>query len=150
MGVAGSGKTLIGTMLAHDLGWPFLDADAFHSAEAIAKMASGIPLDERDRTPWLERIRAKLATVDNAVLACSALTESFRRRLREGFDMRFIHLRGDYALIDDRLHHREAHFFAPELLRSQFETLEEPEDAITIDAALPPQTIVSEIKRAMH
>lgn len=150
MGVAGSGKTLIGQLLAHNLGWPFLDADSFHSADAIEKMAAGIPLDERDRAPWLERIRTKLATTGDAVLACSALTESFRRRLREGFDMRFVHLRGDYALIDGRLRHRAGHFFAPELLRSQFETLEEPEDAITIDAALPPQTIVSEIRRAMQ
>src|SRR5512142_649544 len=148
MGVAGSGKTRIGRMLAARLGWPFLDADDFHPASNIAKMASGHPLDDADRVPWLDAMHAKIATMPDAVLACSALKESYRQRLRAGLDVRFVFLRGSRELIAERVRHRE-HFFAPELIESQFEALEEPADALAIDAALPPEVIVNDLEKTL-
>ena len=148
MGVAGSGKTLVGRMLAGALRWPFLDADDFHPVQNIAKMASGIPLDDDDRIPWLDAMHAKLGSMEDAVLACSALKARYRERLRAGLDVRFVFLRGSRELIAERVGNRE-HFFAPELVDSQFAALEEPRDAIVIDAAKPADAIVDEIYRAV-
>lgn len=150
MGVAGSGKSLIGRMLADELHWPFFDADDFHSAANVAKMASGIPLTDEDRRPWLAAIRATIKAVDDAVLACSALKQEFREELSDGLDVRFVHLRGTFDLIDQRLRDRPHHFFRPELLRSQFETLEAREDAIDIDVSRPPREIIDTIKNALR
>lgn len=144
MGVAGSGKTRIGRILADRLQWPFLDADDFHPPESIAKMASGVPLDDADRIPWLDAIHAALERVDHAVLACSALKERYRERLRAGLDVRLVFLRASREMVVERLRGRE-HFFPPELIDSQFDTLEEPGDAIVIDAAEPPDSIIGEI-----
>lgn len=149
MGVAGSGKTRIGTMLAGQLGWPFLDADDFHPPANIAKMAAGIPLDDADRIPWLEAIHAKLTKIENAVLACSALKERYRQRLGAGLDVRFVYLRATRELIAARLRERRGHFFAPELIESQFEALEEPGDALVVDAAQAAATIVKELVRTL-
>lgn len=149
MGVAGSGKTRIGTMLAGQLGWPFLDADDFHPPANIAKMAAGIPLDDADRIPWLEAIHAKLTKIENAVLACSALKERYRQRFGAGLDVRFVYLRATRELIAARLRERRGHFFAPELIESQFEALEEPGDALVVDAAQAAATIVKELVRTL-
>lgn len=150
MGVAGSGKTLIGGMLAAELGWPFFDADDFHSPENVEKMSRGVALTDFDRSPWLQRIRETLVTVDDAVLACSALTEHFRQQLRAGLDVRFVLLSGSYDLIERRLLGRGEHFFAPELLQSQFDTLEWPADAFPVNTALPPEDVVRAIRSALR
>ena len=152
MGVAGAGKTLVGRAVSAALGWPFLDADEFHSPENIAKMESGTPLENVDREAWLHALRAALSRVQrsggNAVLACSALGHDFRKSLREGFsDMRFVYLKADPALVRARVAARADHFMPASLVESQFEALEEPGDAIEIDASRTPGAIVSEILR---
>lgn len=149
MGVAGSGKTRIGRMLADELAWPFLDADDFHPPANIAKMAKGIPLDDADRLPWLDAMHAKLTTVPDAVVACSALKESYRRRLGAGLNVRFVFLRASRELISKRLRKRKGHFFAPQLIDSQFDALEPPANAIEIDAGEEPETIVGRIVHAL-
>jgi gluconokinase len=150
MGVAGSGKTTVGQALARQLGLDFYDADAFHPAENIHKMASGIPLDDADRLPWLKSLRALIATsLDKncpAVLACSALKESYRRVLLEGNqDALLVYLKGSYDLIWSRISARQDHYMKPQMLRSQFEILEEPENVPTIDIALSVEKIVEKI-----
>ena len=155
MGVSGAGKTLVGRMLAQTLDWEFLDADDFHPSANIQKMTSGVPLEPEDRVAWLEAMRAALLELDrdaaNAVLACSALRQSFRDRLREGFaDMRFVYLKAGRDLIRARVAARRDHFMPASLVDSQFETLEEPTDAIVVDASKPPPEIVAEILRALR
>ncbi|MEX2271754.1 MAG: gluconokinase [Vicinamibacterales bacterium] len=152
MGVSGAGKTRVGRALARKLGWPFLDADDFHSPSNVAKMRGGTPLEPSDRVAWLQAMRAALAKVEetdgNAVLACSALQQAFRASLREGFnDLRFVHLKADRELIRARVGRRGDHFMPVSLVDSQFETLEEPEDALVIDASKAPEVIVQEIAR---
>ena len=153
MGVSGAGKTRVGRELARELGWPFLDADDFHPASNIAKMRGGTALESSDRAAWLQALRAALAATllssGNAVLACSALREEFRAALRAGFDdLRFVYLRADRALVRNRVEHRAGHFMPATLVDSQFETLEEPADAIVVDAAKTPETIVTEVQKA--
>lgn len=154
MGVAGSGKTTIGELLAADLGWPFFDADSFHPTANVEKMSRGIPLTDADRLPWLDAIRAKMDDLlrrgESAVITSSALKESYRDRL--GVDrpgVRLVHLTGDYDLILRRMQERADHFMPPELLRSQFDTLEAPRDALTLDIALPPEEIAAAIRREL-
>jgi gluconokinase len=151
MGVAGSGKTRIGRALAEALGWPFLDADDFHSLESIERMRSGVALTDAHREPWLNELSALLLRIDeqggNAVLACSALRAQFRERLRAGpGDVRFAYLRCGEELIAARLQAREDHFMPASLLHSQFDALEEPDDALTLDAAASPAAIVARIR----
>ena len=149
MGVAASGKTTVGRALATRLGWRFLDADDFHSARSRAKMRAGQPLTDRDRLPWLKRLHAALAEAVAAqrpvVLACSALTERYRRtligRLRS---VRVVYLRITPGLARRRIAAR-THFFNPGLLTNQFEILEEPTDAITVDASRPVRHLVAKI-----
>jgi gluconokinase len=152
-GVSGAGKTTIGKLLAEALSWQFYEADDFHPRANIEKMRSGRPLTDEDRWPWLERLRDQitrsLAAKDNAVLACSALKHAYRERLRVSDDVKFVFLRGDYALIENQLRRRRGHFMNPALLRSQFADLEEPgsdEDALTIELGRTPQELVDEIK----
>ncbi len=143
MGVTGAGKTTVGRLVADALGLPFLDADDFHDARAIAKMRAGIPLDDADRAPWLDRLnRALRAHAGGAVLAASALTGASRRRMTEGVpDVRYVHLRGDPALIADRVTARTDHFAGAALLSSQFELLDPPDDAVVVDIAAPPDVV---------
>jgi gluconokinase len=149
MGVAASGKTTVGRALARRLGWRFLDADDYHSKASREKMHAGLPLTDRDRRPWLNRLHAALAEAVAAnrpvVLACSALTEQYRRTLIGDLpEVRLVYLRITPELAQQRIGARK-HFFNPGLLANQFETLEEPADAITIDAACPTKDCVSEI-----
>jgi gluconokinase len=152
-GVSGAGKTTIGKLLAEELGWRFSEADDFHPRANIEKMHSGHPLTDEDRWPWLERlleqIMRSLAAKENVVLACSALKRAYRERLRVSDDVKFVFLRGDYALIERQLRRRRGHFMNPALLQSQFADLEEPEpdeDAITIELGWTPEELVEEIK----
>ena len=138
MGVAGVGKTTIGEPLARALGWRFLDADDYHPPENVAKMKAGIPLQDADRWPWLSRLNRQLKELDNAVLACSALKESYRERLAQGIpDFRVVYLHGSPALIRARLESRQHRYMPAALLDSQLATLEPPARAISIDVAAP-------------
>jgi gluconokinase len=152
MGVAGAGKTAVGRALADALHWPFFDADDFHPPENIARMRGGVPLSDAHREPWLAELRALLQHVQaeraNAVLACSALKAAFREQLRAGLDVRYAYLQASADLIAHRLRAREGHFMPPELLESQFATLDEPEDALALDASAPPDTLVAQIRAA--
>jgi len=152
-GVSGAGKTTIAKLLAEQLGWEFYEADDFHPRANIEKMRSGRPLTDEDRWPWLERLREQiarsLAAKENAVLACSALKRAYRERLRVNDDVKFVFLRGDYALIENQLRRRRGHFMNPELLQSQFDDLEEPqadENVLTIKLGRTPEELVEEIK----
>ena len=153
MGVSGSGKTTVGRLLSENLGWTYADADDFHSELNIEKMKSGIPLDDVDRTPWLENlgelVRGYLSRNENAVLACSALRESYREFLLLDEQVKLVYLKGDYQLIRERLAERRGHYMEPALLHSQFETLEEPADCLRIDASFDPPAIVSIIRNSL-
>jgi gluconokinase len=138
MGVSGSGKTEVGRSLAQHLGWDFYDADDFHPADNITKMAAGIPLDDSDRAPWLaslhELISSSIKKNKPGVLACSALKERYRQQLLAGNDdVQLVYLKGSYELIWSRMSARKDHYMKPHMLRSQFETLEEPGNALVID-----------------
>jgi gluconokinase len=150
MGVTGVGKTTIGRLVAEDLGWAFLDADDFHPPANVAKMRAGIPLDDVDRDPWLCALRSeidtRLARGDSAVLACSALKQSYRDRLNASEAVRFVHLRGDANLIRERLLARSGHYMDPGLLASQFAALEEPQGVLAVDIGASPREIASRIE----
>jgi len=151
MGVSGCGKTTIAARLAEQLGWTFIESDNYHSGEHIRKMANGIPLTDTDRQPWLETLHDLLVDLSkknqSAVLACSALKEKYRQILTAGLkNIQFVYLKGDYDLIWQRMQERQ-HYMKPSMLRSQFEVLEEPENALVIDISLPPEKIISEILR---
>ena len=155
MGVAGSGKTTVGEALARHVGWNFYDADAFHPAANIEKMANGTPLTDSDRAPWLAALHSLISTSlkENrpGVLACSALKESYRRKLLEGNDgVQIVYLKGSYDLIWSRLSRRKDHYMKPQMLQSQFETLEEPADALTLDVSLPVAELVAEILKRLE
>jgi len=148
MGVSGCGKTSVGKVLAEQLGWNFYDADDFHPPENIAKMAIGTPLTDADRAPWLESLRALIAsclrTDKPGVLACSALKERYRQILLEGNPgAQLVYLRGSYDLIWSRMARRPGHYMKPEMLQSQFDALEEPQDALTLDVSLSVEQIVN-------
>ena len=153
MGVSGSGKTHIGQLLAEELQWPFFDADNFHTQHSVDKMERGIPLTDEDRQPWLAILSNQIQQWNqerNAVLACSALKESYRERLSQHYtaDVRFAYLKGSKELILSRMQDRE-HFFPPHLLDSQFADLEEPECAIIVNIDQPPEVIVEEIVQSI-
>jgi gluconokinase len=150
MGVTGAGKTTVGKLLAEQLGWMFVDADDFHSAANIEKIRQGVALAESDREPWLEAIRtAELQWTSqgqNVVLACSALRRAYREKLEVGSEVKVMYLKGSRELISQRLLSRRGHFANPLLLASQFDTLEEPHDAMTVGAEKLPEEIVAEIR----
>jgi gluconokinase len=150
MGVSGSGKTAVGKALAAKLGWDFYDADDFHPPENITKMASGIPLTDTDRAPWLDSLHDLISTLLNAnrpgVLACSALKERYRQRLLEGNEgVLIVYLKGSYGLIRTRMEARSSHYMKSSMLQSQFDSLEEPVNALTVDITLPIDKIVEQI-----
>ncbi len=153
MGVVGSGKTTVGRLLAGQLGWGFADADDFHSAANVEKIRRGIALDDDDRRPWLESLRTAItqwiAEKRSFVLACSALKRSYRQELSVGPEVRFVYLKGSAELIAERLRSRHGHFAGEQILASQFGDLEEPEDAVIVEIARPPQRIVAEIREKL-
>jgi gluconokinase len=156
MGVAGSGKSTVGKLLALELNWTFVEADDYHPLSNIEKMHRGIPLDDKDRCPWLESIRRRLEDAsgrgENVVLACSALKRSYQQYLAQSASdsIRFVHLAGSEELIRQRLSKRKGHFMDPDLLHSQFETLESPVDAVSIDVTPSPEAIVAAIRQELQ
>jgi len=149
MGVSGCGKSTVGALLAQTLGAEFLDADEFHPPENVARMAAGVPLTDADRRPWLERLNAELEKRKDAVLACSALKESYRAILAAGLDCRFVHLRGPIELIRSRMAQRQHRYMPASLLESQFAALEPPQHAIEVDIAATPRACVDAILAAL-
>jgi gluconokinase len=155
-GVSGAGKTTIGKLLAQELGWHFYEGDDFHSQANIDKMHAGVALTDEDRWPWLEKLREQiersLAAGENAVLACSALKRSYRQCLRVGDAVKFVYLRGSYELVANQMRGRHGHFMNPELLKTQFATLEEPEPVegvIVVELGRTPPELVEEIRRKL-
>ena len=153
MGVAGSGKTTIGLALAELLQWQFVDADGFHPPANVAKMRAGIPLEDTDRAPWLASLQNAIAgwleARSNVVLACSALKQSYRDQLLVSPDVKLVYLRGSRELIADRLTQRQGHYMDPNLLASQFATLEEPQDAVVVGVEADVPEIVALIRKAL-
>jgi gluconokinase len=153
MGVSGSGKTTIGEALALELGWKYLDADDYHPKTNIEKMAAGVPLQDSDRWPWLEKINEELLKFQergkSVVVGCSALKEAYRERLAQGLrDFKVVYLRGEFPLIQSRIAARKHRFMPPTLLQSQFETLEPPRDAIEVDISGElPDSVAAILKR---
>jgi len=165
MGVCGCGKTTVGHALANRLGWPFFDADDFHPPANVAKMANGVALTDEDREPWLDRLAAEMRAVagkgHHAVLACSALKESYRRRIARGLqdpgpegeagaEFRIVYLKGDAKTIEPRLALRSGHYVPSSLLASQFAALEEPDDAMVIDIRQTTEAQAAQIAAALR
>ena len=150
MGVAGAGKTTVGRLLAGELGWEFYDADDFHPPANVEKMSRGVPLDGDDRRPWLAALRRliddSLARGESAVVACSALKESYRQYLLADERTRLIYLKGSLELIKGRMTSRRGHYMKAEMLDSQFAALEEPARDAHLDASQPPDEIVRAIR----
>lgn len=155
MGVSGSGKSTVGEGLSAQTGWPFYDADDFHPAANVAKMEAGQALNDDDRWPWLDRLQQLIsehhAQNKSGILACSALKHIYRERL--GADLadyvRFAYLDGDFSLIAERMAKRADHYMPVSLLKSQFEALEVPHDAIRLDIAQEPAEIILSLKKAL-
>jgi len=150
MGVSGCGKTTVGKILAEKFAMKFYDADDFHSENSIKKMQNLIPLEDEDRIPWLSNLAVRIRQWnkgEGAVLACSALKEKYRQILSgDGKEkVIFIYLEGDSNTILERMKKRKEHFFAPELLESQFSVLEEPSDAVRVPINKTPEEIGGEI-----
>lgn len=150
MGVSGCGKSTLGALLARELDCPFLEGDEFHDAQAVAKMRAGLPLDDNDRWPWLDRLGAAAAEAlrsgGQVVAACSALRRPYRERLSAAIaaPTRFVLLDASYDELLRRLTQRAGHYMPASLLDSQLATLERPEadEAVfTLDAALPPDRL---------
>jgi gluconokinase len=151
MGVTGSGKTTVGQALAKSLGWEFHDADDLHSGANKRKMHLGIALTDEDRAPWLSATRKLIQEMVSegrrGIVACSALKQSYRDELIVDPErVKVVYLKASPEVIAERLGHRIGHFMNPALLQSQFDTLEEPRDAIVVDATPPPDAIVAEIR----
>jgi gluconokinase len=153
MGVTGSGKTTVGIALAEALNWQSVDADDFHPPANVAKMRAGVPLDDNDRAPWLAALHAAIddwvRSKEDVVLACSALKQSYRDQLIFSPQERLVYLRGSPDLIAKRLTERHGHYMDPDLLPSQFATLEEPENAIVVDVDATVPEIVTRIRTVL-
>ena len=154
MGVSGAGKTSVGAQLADDLGWPFYAGDTFHPKANVEKMRQDIPLTDADRFPWLTALHHLIDDLarqeTSAVVTCSALKQAYRDRLLDGpGDARLVYLKGDFALIRARMQTRRSHYFKADLLRSQFDALEEPDFGLVIDIAQPLEAMVREIRQTL-
>jgi gluconokinase len=158
-GVAGSGKTTVGKLLASRLGWLFTDADSFHSPQNVAKMHAGVPLTDEDRWPWLQAIVAwmdeRAAAGESAVVACSALRRSYRELLMSSrAQVRIVFLVIPHDDDEARLTRRHGHFFPGRLLDSQYAALELPDPAQEpgvwlMPATAAPEHTVEEIMRTV-
>jgi gluconokinase len=146
MGVAGSGKTTIGQALGRALGCSFYDSDDFHSTSAKEKMAKGIGLTDEDREPWLKELSSQMKVWESqnpqTILACSALKQKYRDQLAQAALVEWVYLKGNKALIAERLKVRQGHFVSSALLDSQFEALEEPKKALVLDISESPEFLV--------
>ncbi|MDB6094936.1 MAG: hypothetical protein JWM32_2498 [Verrucomicrobia bacterium] len=154
MGVAGSGKTTIGQILAQELGWEFSDADAFHPASNVAKMSAGHPLTDDDRAPWLAAIRAyidaHLAAHRPAIVTCSALKQRYRDvLLADAQQVKLVYLKGSRDVLGARIGRRQGHFMKPAMLDSQLATLEEPASALVVEVDQDVPQIVAAIRRGL-
>ncbi|HYF58016.1 MAG TPA: gluconokinase [Burkholderiaceae bacterium] len=154
MGVSGCGKTAVGEALARRLGARFVDADDFHPPANVEKMRAGVPLDDADRAPWLATLNALLrdeaAARRPVVLACSALRRRYRDALAEGVPgLRVVHLSGSFELIASRLAARRHRYMPASLLRSQFEALEPPREAVTVDVSGDVEAVVEAALRGL-
>jgi gluconokinase len=153
MGVAGSGKSTIGTGLAGALRCPFLDGDELHPPVNIAKLTRDVALTDTDRAPWLSALRERIERAaergSDLVVACSALRQSYREFLGRHLDVSWVFLRGPDTLIRERLRRRTGHFMREVLLDSQLDALEEPVDAIVVDVAMPVDAAVELILREL-
>jgi gluconokinase len=157
VGVAGSGKTTIGRLLADELGWEFFDADDLQPQANIERMRAGVALTDEDRVVWLDRVQALTNELNrrqaSAVLAFSGLRRTYREHLRVGNDgVRFVYLKGDPDLLQQRLEQRRGHYFGADLLPSQLETLEEPEQAervSVVSVAGAPSAVVAQVRKAL-
>jgi carbohydrate kinase (thermoresistant glucokinase family) len=150
MGVSGCGKSTVGSLLSEKLLVPFYDADDFHFPESIEKMSQGTPLTDEDRKPWLTLLANNIVQWESdggAVLACSALKQSYRDLLSSTTDqvVQFIYLEGDQEVLSSRLRNRESHFMPETLLQSQFATLEVPQEALTVSISSSLDEMITEI-----
>ena len=155
MGVSGSGKTTIGQRLAKDLNWRFYEGDNFHPKTNVVKMRRRIALTDEDRAPWLAAldhlIQDLIQETQSAVIACSALKHAYRVLLEGNRNqVVFVYLKGSYNLIRERLLARKGHFMNPDLLRSQFATLDVPQDILMVDIAEKRNVIIDQIKQALQ
>ncbi len=148
MGTTGAGKTTVGRLLAARLGWNFLDADDFHPQANIEKMKHGIALTDADRAPWLANIHSRLLQLTsegkNAVLACSALKQTYRETLSAGLDFRIVYLRGTYEQMRRHILSRHGHFAGEAILAGQFADLEEPQNALALNVTDSPESLVDQ------
>ena len=154
MGVAGSGKTTVGKLLSSELAWLFVDTDDLHPYENIKKMASGVPLTDEDRKPWLKEAKRAFIELnhrdENAVFAFPGLKQKHRRHvLDDNSSIKLVHLTGDFDLIHKRLLARKGHFFPAYLLSSQFDILQPPMEALRIDVSSSPSDIVNTIRNRL-
>lgn len=149
MGVSGCGKSTIGKLLAQRLSLSFIEADDFHSKENVVKMSSGIPLDDEDRYPWLESLSLQLQSHEKtgAVLACSALKESYRQILQKNVKEKiiWIYLDGNETILQERMKNRAGHFMPKTLLQSQLAVMEKPAYAYCFSIEKDPETIANDI-----
>ncbi len=151
MGVSGSGKSTVGKVLADTLDWSFIEGDQFHSKDNVAKMSAGTPLTDEDRQAWLQSLKLEIESIlkegEAAVVACSALKDSYRDLLKIDERVQFVFLNIPFEVAKQRLADRKGHFMPASLLKSQFETLEQPEgdESINVDAQQAPDRIVSEV-----
>ena len=149
MGVAGSGKTTVGTMLADAMHCGFLEGDSLHPAANVEEMSHGIALTDAERAPWLAAIHAHLLDSftrgECLVVGCSALKQAYRTVLAGGIPITWVYLKGSAALIRSRLQHRTGHYMKADMLASQFKALEEPSDALVVDVSQSPGAIVEQI-----
>ncbi|MFL7813868.1 MAG: gluconokinase [Anaerolineales bacterium] len=154
MGVSGCGKSSVGRELSACLGWPFFDGDDYHPLENINKMAREIPLDDKDRLPWLKSLHGLIVNSldrgQSLILACSALKRAYREILKgDRQDVRFVYLEGTYELIHQRMLERSEHYMKARMLQSQFGELEPPVRALRVNIDRPVREIVEKIRNLL-